>query len=87
MSLLAKICLAVTVCALLILKGGLAVMGPLLRFAIPAIAIYFVYQYIKKQLALGAGKEDSKREAFKAPEVIKICPDCGSEMKKGHKCS
>lgn len=62
-------------------------MGPLLRFAIPAIAVYFVYQYIKKQLALGAGKANAQREAFKAPETIKICPDCGLEMRKGHKCS
>lgn len=87
MSIFTKILLGITVFALLILKGGLAVMGPLLRFALPAIAIYFAYKYIKKQLALGAGKDEKKSEAFKAPETIQICPNCGSEIKKGHKCS
>ena len=87
MSFVSKFLLGFTVLALLIVKGGLAVMGPLLRIAIPAIAIYFAYQYIKKQLSLGAGKDATKQQAFKGPEVIQICPNCGSEIKKGHKCS
>lgn len=74
--------------ALLVAKGGIAAMGGLIRFLLPAVVIYAGYRLVRNMLLPeGEKREPVAGRSEKNANVIEICPECGAEKKPGHKCS
>ena len=82
-------------------RGGLAVLMPLLRFALPVILFFAVLNMVKKKLLGGAAGDilrrkmaDAMRQAQEhqagnpkgTGKVIDLCPRCGSYLAPGHRC-
>ncbi|MFW7380951.1 MAG: hypothetical protein ACOH5I_19200 [Oligoflexus sp.] len=73
---------------LFVIRGGIMVLMPLLRFAIPALLIYGAYYLIKTHLL--AGKKDkeepTKMRSSSSSQTIVICAHCGQEEGRSHDC-
>jgi hypothetical protein len=76
--------LLVILVALASTKGGLAALMPLLRFALPFIALVIAYKFIKGKLLAAA--QDMQKRAQPRPDVIDLCPKCGKYMTGNHRC-
>jgi hypothetical protein len=69
----------------LVARGGLAVMAPLLRFALPLLAVYGVYKLVRNQLQAGKEQERFQRSSERdsgrdTGQTIQICSHCGQEV-------
>jgi len=67
---------------LFVIRGGIIVLMPLLRFAIPALIIYGIYYLIKSHFK-SAKKIIPKDEPSKMTsegQTIEICSHCGREV-------
>ncbi len=93
------IALGIIVVALATSRGGLSALMPLLRFALPFIAIVLAYKFIKGKL-IGAVQDMQQRGpggqggqsgqgmgGQGAGKVIDLCPKCGKYMTGNHRCS
>ena len=90
------IALGIIVVALASSRGGLSALMPLLRFALPFIAIVLAYKFIKGKL-IGAvqdiqqrgpgGAASPGRQGQEPGKVIDLCPKCGKYMTGNHRCS
>ncbi len=81
-----KYALGAAVLTFLVARGGLAVLQVGMRFLLPAVAIYFGYQMVRKAL-LPQGGTMPRGGSGNEPPVIEICPACGVEKKSGHRCN
>jgi hypothetical protein len=90
--------LAGIVGALMLSRGGMATLMPLVRVLLPVILIVLAFNFLKNKLmAGGAGKalrekmEEAMRQAQqqqqgKQGKVIDLCPKCGTYLAPGHRC-
>lgn len=74
------------VVALLVAKGGVAAMGGLIRFLLPAVIIYVGYRFVRNMMLPEGEKREPVAGRDQKANVIEICPDCGAEKKSGHRC-
>lgn len=85
---------AVIIVLLLMMGGGMAIMR-LARFALPAVVIYFIYSAVRAQFLpqeKNNGNDARLRQQqptsmAQSQPVIEICPQCGEEKGRKHKCS
>ena len=82
---------------LLLSRGGLVALVPLVRMLMPVIIVVLAYKFVSKKIkgvasdfvtknmgqSGGFGNVGSTQEQ----QVIDLCPKCGSYLKSGHKCS
>lgn len=85
------VAVAVILVALASTRGGLAALMPLLRFALPFIALVLAYHFIKRKLINAARKMQDRemRGPGQPPQqgkVIDLCPKCGKYMTGSHRC-
>lgn len=80
-----KYALGAAVLTFFVVRGGFAVFAAGMRFLLPAVAIYFGYQMVKKAM-LPQGNADRATPPSNEPPTIEICPTCGCEKKAGHRC-
>ena len=78
--------------ALLLTRGGLAAVAPLLRTLLPIAIGVFSYRYLASKLraAMGQGQgqaNDTRRHPRDGGQVIDLCPKCGSYLRPGHRCA
>ena len=91
--------LAVIFGALFLTRGGLASLGPLLRFVLPVLGVVLVLRMIKgrirsavddavqrQQQQMGQRMGRQPGESADQSAVIDLCPKCGAYMKAGHRC-
>lgn len=74
------------VVALFVAKGGVAAMGGLIRFLLPAVVIYAGYRLVRNMMLPEGEKREPVAGRDDKSKVIEICPDCGAEKKANHKC-
>jgi len=74
-------------------RGGIGALLPLLRFALPALAIYLIYRAVKKRVSGVLGNtmrrsfEQAQQQARGGNQVIDLCPKCGAYQQPGHRCA
>jgi hypothetical protein len=97
------VALAGLLAGLLLARGGVASLMPLVRFLIPIVIIVVVAKFASKKLRSAASDFVAKNmgqmgqaggfgnvgagAGGKRQPVIDLCPKCGSYLKPGHKCS
>lgn len=82
-------------------KPGLMVLRPMLKFLAPCIAIYLIFNLVKKKVSAkvadvmrqhgitpgGPGAAPgAARGAPGGQKVIDLCPKCGAYLAPGHRC-
>lgn len=77
-------------------RGGFAMLGPAIKFIIPAAVFYLVAKKLKttlisassqkKSMPRGSGEQYSSNRD-EASQTIEICPQCGRQIELGHEDS
>lgn len=76
-----KILLISIALLLFVIRGGLLILMPLLRFAIPAMLVYGAYYLIKSHFTKSRDKLKQQSPRSEAElKTIEICSECGQEM-------
>jgi hypothetical protein len=57
----------------------------LIRYIILGVIIYVAVNILKKVIAI-SGSQDSTKKVDSNDDVIEICPECGKQKGKKHKC-
>lgn len=90
--------LALLLGGILLSRGGLASLTPLLRLIVPVVIVIFAFNYLKKRLTSGAVGEALRKRMEEAmrqqqmnaqggrDKVIDLCPKCGTYLTAGHRC-
>jgi hypothetical protein len=59
--------------------------GMLIRFAIPLVVGYFIIKAVKSVFSVSSNSQPLGPHPVEQ-DVIEICPTCGHELGKRHKC-
>lgn len=76
-----KLAIGVAGLLLLISRGGLQLLGPLLKFMLPAVAGYLVYKNAKQYFLRDQTSGSDDHEPENIDEPIRICPNCGRDIR------
>lgn len=71
-----------------IIRGGIMVLMPLLKFAVPALLAYGSYKLIKSHFSAAKEKvATNEKSRMRGPgPTIEICSHCGQELGSCHDC-
>ena len=58
----------------------------LIRYVIFGVIAFVVYKFLSKALAIGTSVVNGKLNDKPNEDVIEICPKCGNQKSKNHKC-
>ena len=86
MSVYFKVILGVAIGVLLI-RGGFGALLGAAKVAGPLFAVYYLTRQVKRMLASAPEKSHVGGESGGPGETIEICPQCGREKKKRHRCT
>jgi zinc transporter ZupT len=71
---------------LFVSRGGGAALGPLMKFAVPLAAGYFIYRGLRSVFRPTLEHQGHAQARGDKPQTIEICPACGSQKERGHRC-
>ncbi len=56
----------------------------LIKFVLPLVGVYFALKFLRQQIV---GMEGTKSDRLgQTDPIIEICPECGQEKNRGHRC-